>query len=205
MASGPLPRRTSDVARGFKRSVTGRYVAQFEPEERLLLLDLFEQLSQLVEPVVRPNADPLESLVGIDPYAERPEDPALARLVPDAYDDDELADEFRRFTQRGLLEAKAINAHTVRDDLQRSGGKLTLSAEKAQIWATTLTDLRLTLATRIGLTNDADDDLRDLPADDPRAELWAIYDFLSWLQESLVLALMPELRSDPVGRDLLDD
>jgi hypothetical protein len=158
-----------------------------------MLLDLFEQLSELVEPVVRPNADPLESIVGIDPYAERPEDPALARLVPDAYSDPEQADEFRRFTQRGLLEAKAANAKSVRDDLERSGGKLTLSADRAQVWVTALTDLRLTLATRIGVGDPEMPDLENLPADDVRAELFAVYDFLSWLQESLVIALMPEL------------
>jgi len=158
-----------------------------------MLLDLFEQLSQLVEPVIRPDADPLESMVGIDPFAERPEDPALARLVPDAYSDPEEADEFRRFTQRGLLEAKAANARSVRDDLTSSGGKLTLSADRAKVWVTALTDLRLTLASRIGLDDPEEPRLADLAADDPRVELYAVYDFLSWFQESLVLALAPEL------------
>ncbi len=162
-----------------------------------MLLDLFEQLSELVEPVVRADADPLESLVGIDPYAERPDDPALARLVPDAYQDPEQADEFRRFTQRGLLEAKAANARSVRDDLENSGGKLTLSADRARVWVTALTDLRLTLATRIGIDDPEEVQAEMLPADDVRAELFAVYDFLSWFQESLVIALMPELAHRP--------
>ena len=43
----------------------------------------------------------------IDPDAERPDDPALARLLPDAYaDDDEASAEFRRFTERTLRETK---------------------------------------------------------------------------------------------------
>lgn len=182
------------MARGFHRSLTGRYIAAFEDDERLLLLDLFEQLSSLLEPEKRPDADPLEALVGIDPTATRPEDPAIARLVPDAYEDPESADEFRRFTQRGLLDAKATNARTVCDDLRASGGKVTLSAEKAQVWLTALTDLRLTLATRIGIDDDAEQfSEQEFAVDDPRAELFAVYDFLTWLQETLVMALMPEL------------
>jgi len=182
------------MARGFRRTLTGRFVATFDEDERLLLLDLFEQLSELLAPDVRPDADPLEELVGIDPWAEKPDDPAVARLVPDAYNDPEEADEFRRFTQRGLLDAKSVNARTVCDDLAASGGKVTLSESKAQVWLTALTDLRLTLATRIGIDND-DEPIgsREFDPDEPGSELFAVYDFLSWLQETLVLALMPEL------------
>ena len=47
------------------------------------------------------------------PAAPTPDDPALARLLPDAYaDDEEAAAEFRRFTERDLRDAKARDART---------------------------------------------------------------------------------------------
>ena len=61
--------------------------------ERGILADVVEQLVEFVTPEDDPDADPLARMVGIDPDAERPDDPALARLFPDAYaDDDEAAE-----------------------------------------------------------------------------------------------------------------
>jgi hypothetical protein len=53
----------------------------------------------------------------------------------------------------------------------------------------TITDMRLALATRLGI-EEGDEELWDeLPDDDPRTHVHDIYDWLAYLQETLVRAL----------------
>jgi hypothetical protein len=172
---------------GFRRS-RGRYVLRADPTERAILADLVGQLVELVEPHDDAEADPLARMVGIDPDAERPDDPAVARLFPDAYDDDESASEFRRFTERSLRDAKVAHARTVLDGLAASGDKVVLNEAQAVSWLGTLNDLRLTLGSRLGITDERDD-WEMLPEEHPAALLFSLYDWLTFLQETLVHAL----------------
>ena len=191
------------AAYGFRRTLSGRIVLRADELERTILADVVGQLAEFVEPERDPHEDPLARLVGIDPDAERPDDPALARLFPDAYaDDDEAAAEFRRFTERSLREGKLANARTVLDTLARSGSKVTVSEPEAQAWLGTLNDLRLTLGSRLGVTEDNHRLFLELPESHPAFATYQVYDWLSFLQESLVHALMgfePEL--DPPEPD----
>ena len=149
----------------FRRTVTGRFVLQLDDLEKGLLGSLIAQLADLLAP--KAELDPMAAMVGIDPGAERSDDPALARLFPDAYtDDDEAASEFRRFTERSLRDLKIANAQTALESLARAGQKVTLSAPEAQAWLLTLTDLRLALAARLEIV---DDDGKRPQDDDPRA------------------------------------
>ena len=185
------------MARGFRRTVTGRVVVRLDDAERALLRSLLQQVHDLVAPeAADPDADPLASLVGIDPDAVRPDDPALVRLLPDAYaDDDEASADFRRFTERSLREGKAANARTAVATLARSGDKVVLTDDEATAWLLSLNDLRLALGVRLGIGDDPSDlddpsDMSEgLADDDPRSALAAVYDWLTWLQDSLVSAL----------------
>lgn len=177
---------------GFQRTLTGRIILRVDAVEKGLLTTLLEQLIEFVAPESGDDVDPLVALVGLDPDAQTPEDPALARLLPDAFrDDPEAADEFRRFTERGLRESKVAQATTAIETLRRSGEKVTLSAADADAWLMALNDLRLALGTRIGITEEGIDDLAALPEDDPRGATFHVYDWLTYLQESLVQALSP--------------
>lgn len=177
---------------GFRRTATGRIVLRVDVVEKGLLTTLLEQLVDFVSPEVPEDEDPLVQLVGLDPDAERPDDPALARLFPDAYlDDAEAAAEFRRFTERDLREAKVAHASTALETLRRSGEKVTLSADEAAAWLGALNDVRLALGTRLGVTEEGMAELAGLPDDDPRAATFHVYDWLTYLQESLVHAVMP--------------
>lgn len=178
---------------GFQRTVTGRVVLRADEVERGLLRTLAEQVIAFVEPeAADPGADPLVALVGLEAGAERPDDPALARLLPDAYlGDDEAARDFRRFTERALREQKAAHAQAVLDALARSGSKVTLSPEELPSWLGFLNDARLAIGVRIAITEDNHDELASLPEDDPRFGMFHVYDWLSSLQESLVRLLMP--------------
>jgi hypothetical protein len=114
------------------------------------------------------------------------DDPVLARLFPDAYrEDGEASAEFRRYTEAGLRAGKRANAEVVLRTLGE-GGEIVLDAEQAQAWLRALNDLRLALGTRLGVTEESP---RQLDPDDPRSAPFAAYDWLTYLQESLVRAL----------------
>ena len=186
---------------GFRRTFGGRIVLRADEVERGILGDVVTQLVDFVRPQDDPDADPLARLVGIDPDAERPDDPALARLFPDAYsDDDEAADEFRRFTERSLRETKVAHADTVLACLARSGDKVVLSRVEAQAWLGTLNDLRLTLGSRLGIQEDNHELLASLAEDDPAFSVFHVYDWLTFLQDTLVQALTG-LVAEPPPRD----
>jgi hypothetical protein len=179
------------AAYGFRRTARGRIVLRADDVERSILTALVRQLVDFVAPDADPaDQDPLAAMVGIDPFAVRPDDPALHRLFPDAYaDDEEAAGEFRRFTERSLRDAKLANAATVLATLEQSGSKITLADGEAQAWLGTLNDLRLTIASRLDLQEDTHASFYELGEDDPRFPLFQIYDWFTFLQETLVHAL----------------
>ncbi len=186
------------MAYGFRRTLTGRISCRLDASERGLLTDLVGQLLGMVAVEASTgDEDPLAAMVGIDLNATRPQDPALMRLFPDAYlDDDDAAAEFRRYTQRSLRSTKQANAQAVLDSLSNSGDKLVLSDGQVPAWLGSLNDLRLVLGTRLEITDDGHEIPEDLDPEDPTFGLHHIYDWLTYLQESLVQA-MTGLISEP--------
>jgi hypothetical protein len=187
------------AAHGFRRTARDRIVLRTDDVEKAILTALVHQLAEFVRPDDDAlDQDPLAAMVGIDPFAVTPDDPALHRLFPDAYADDEDASaEFRRFTERSLRDSKLAHADTVLATLERSGSKITLADGEAQAWLGTLNDLRLTLASRLDLQEDNHESFYDLPEDDPRYALFHIYDWFTFLQETLVHALTGLLSQPP--------
>lgn len=185
---------------GFRRTATGKIVLKADDVERGLLGTLVGQVLELVSPDEDPwgaDADPLARMVGIDPDAERPEDPALARFFPDAYaDDDEASSEFRRFTERSLRETKMNHAATVLRALAEADGKITVPPSDVPSWMGAINDVRLALATRLELTEENHDELYELDEDDPAFMHVHIYDWMTFLQETLVESVSG-LRSEP--------
>jgi hypothetical protein len=180
------------VQHGFTRGIGGRIVLRLDELERRILTDLVGQLVELVAPEPPdPDDDPLARMVGIDADAERPDDPVLLRLFPDAYRHDvDAAAEFRRFTERSLRETKSANAATVLDALARSGSKVVLGNEQSGAWLGTLNDLRLVMAGRLGLDEDNHDSFLALPEDHPARGVYLAYDWLTFLQETLLQAML---------------
>jgi hypothetical protein len=119
-----------------------------------------------------------------------PEDPVLARLLPDGYrDDPDAAGEFRKYTEPGLRTAKQQAALQMLDSLPDQGGKIQLTPDQAQAWLKALNDVRLALGVRLDVTEDFEQQWAKLKQDDPQ---WAAYEVYAWLgavQESLVQAL----------------
>jgi hypothetical protein len=185
------------MARRFKRRRDGAVAITLEPFETALLRDCAEQLLDLLGPGDGPaGEDPLAAAFRHGP-SEAPEDPALARLFPDAYGDGDdearaASAEFRRFTENDLRSRKRSDALAVIASLDaaaagRRGAEVLLDPGQCRQWLGALNDLRLTLASRLDLTAEGDDRaLLHLPDDDPRKAAASVYFWLTWLQDTLV-------------------
>jgi len=121
---------------------------------------------------------------------QTPDDPVLARLLPDGYrDDPDAAGEFRKYTEPGLSTAKQQAALQMLDSLPDAGGRIQLTQDQAQAWLKALNDVRLALGVRLDVTEDFEQQWAELNREDPQ---WAAYEVYAWLgavQESLVQAL----------------
>jgi len=119
-----------------------------------------------------------------------PVDPVLARLLPDAYQDDpDAAGEFRKYTESSLREAKKYFAQTLLETLPPEGGRVKLNADQARDWLRALNDVRLMFGVRLEVTEDFEDQLAALDPNDPRFAAFEVYGWLGTLQESLVWAI----------------
>jgi Domain of unknown function (DUF2017) len=140
-----------------------------------------------------PDADELAEMVGLGQpaqAAEPPDDPILARLLPSGYADDaDAAREFRRFTEAGLRSGKVEAARTVLATMPAEGGRVRLSTEQAEIWLRALNDVRLALGVLLGVSDDFDGLDDNVPATDPRFAYFEVYQWLAYIQESLLRAL----------------
>ena len=119
-----------------------------------------------------------------------PVDPVLARLLPDAYQDDpEAAGEFRKYTESSLREAKKYFALALLETLPPKGGRVKLSADQARDWLRALNDVRLMFGVRLEVTEDFEEQLSSLDPKDPRVVAFQVYGWLGEVQESLVRAI----------------
>jgi hypothetical protein len=166
-------------------------------EEASALAALAAQVATMLadDGVGSPSAetDPLEAMVGMttEPVAA-PDDPALRRLLPDAYADETMSGEFRRLMDGELRRQKTEALDELRRAVEGGGEKgveVKLTLPQAELWLRALTDVRLVLGTRLDVTEDLEDRWANLKPNDPMAPLLAAYEWLGWLQESVVLAL----------------
>ena len=197
----------------FRRS-RGRVSARFTAAQAVILRNLVSQVAELMGTAADPGAaDPaapgspagqgpagpagpalsieeLAAAIGATGPTSPPEDPVLARLLPDAYrDDPEAAGEFRRYTEQGLRSGKVAAAQTVLDTLPAGGGHVRLGPEDAQAWLRALNDVRLAIGTVLGITEDYEDEMEAASWADPRSAYLEVYHWLGYLQDSLVRAL----------------
>lgn len=122
-----------------------------------------------------------------------PNDPAIARLTPNPYPDDEgAAAAFAAATRDDVTDRRVLDARTVRSALSAFDPEAPLTPEQAReprevtirrsdidAWLRTLTAIRLVIATRLGLT-----------VEEPVAggEAMAVYDWLGYRLELLIEA-----------------
>jgi hypothetical protein len=195
------------MTEGFHRRRGGGAVATLTGFEADLLRSLASQLVELLRDDARvptTEVDPFEALLDFSGPSAVPEDPVLARLLPSAYrEDEEAAAEFRRFTEVELRTSKAGSAATVIAVLEEAGlpteaadaSGLVIDVElgptEVVAFLKALTDMRLAVATRLDLQEGDEDFWDSLPDDDPRSHMHDIYEWLGYLQETLVGTARP--------------
>jgi hypothetical protein len=125
-------------------------------------------------------------------------DPAIGRLLPSAYADEEAAREFRALTASDLLDRRLADAAVVQESLGDAATtpddladpafletvEIRLDPPTAHAWLRTIAAIRLVLAMRLGIVEAEDHD-----SDDPR---FGIYDWLGYRLDGLVCALDAE-------------
>lgn len=198
------------------RRESGRVACLFEPSEVSLLSGLLGQLLELLledspgatgpgtrridgdgqglsaeedifarlEREMAPRGDYFEDEPSLDPV--------LQRLFPDPYPDDpEASHDFQRFTHAAQLDDKVSAARLMLSDLSTicDQGRCAVPDAHTTAWLKSLTNVRLALAVRLDIKDAEDADrAAELPDDDPRSWVYAIYEWLGWVQESLLAA-----------------
>jgi hypothetical protein len=165
-------------------------VGALSGREAVLLRGMVGQIRDLL--AARIAATPRDELVELTGIiagpTTAPTDRVLARLLPDFHREDAaLSGGMRALHEPELLAAKDGAAAVVLDTCPAHGGRIRLSQEQAQAWLTALNDVRLALGTVLEVTEDMPD---ELPPDDPRSPHLAVYHWLTWVQESLIQALI---------------
>jgi len=147
----------------------GRLRLELEQPEVDLLLMLLDELD-----------DVLQGVADTD-------DAVLQRLNPVAYPDDVEAEaDYRTLTEASLRSERNERMGACRADLAQSGDIDLDDPEAARRWIQVLNDLRLALGTRLGITEEDDQDID--PAD-PAAQSRLVYYWLTAVQDSVVRRL----------------
>lgn len=184
----------------------------FEADEAAMLDQLITQLIQLLQSHsgTALDPDPLFASLEVGGSDDLPEDPALARLFPDAHEDDGEAAAFRRVTEQGLLNRKLQDAFQVTSALgmgvepnrdttaDQALVSVEISAVTLPAWVRTLTALRLAIAARIGL--DANEDRAELLAREETRGTVLVFDWIAAILES-VLTIMSATVEDEDSED----
>jgi hypothetical protein len=177
-----------------------RFRSALAPHEAALLKNLVSAMIGLLDERESTSpADELEEITGIKTgNTQRPGDPTLRRLLPDFYnpdDDDPLALDtsdslnaaLRSLREPEIIDAKRVAAQQLLDTVPDNGGRFELTEESANAWIAAVNDIRLALGVMLDIGPQGPD---RLPPDHPLAAHFDVYQWLTVLQEYLVLVLM---------------
>ena len=170
-----------------------RFVTVLDPHEVALLKNMATSVQEMLDDRQSgAPSDPLEELTGIRTgNPQPPRDGTLRRLLPDFVKeprDGEAANgALRSLHEPQIIDAKIAAAQRLIDTLPPGGGGVELTEEDANIWIAAVNDIRLALGTILGVGPDLPD---RLPAEHPMAAHLEVYQWLTVLQEYLVLGLM---------------
>ena len=152
--------------------------------ERALLASLLGQVVQLLDLQEAASSDPFDFLNDLGKKAERPQDEVVFRLLPDAYsEDDEANNDFRKFTEQSLREEKITRAKAVLAQLPKTDDPIEIAPDTVAAWLKSLNDVRLALGTRLEITEDF---LPINKEDEEKLSLLEVYDWLTWLQGTIL-------------------
>ena len=149
------------LGRRLVRRVDGTFSVRLPSEERDLLATLTAQLRELL-------------VSG--------ETSGTERLFPPAYANDaEREEEYRLLTHDELLQSRLAAIEVA----EKSVEQRSITADELNAWMGAVNSLRLVLGTRLDITEELD----DVDLDDPRADAFAVYHYLTHLLGEIVAAL----------------
>jgi len=153
------------AVRRVKRSRGGDFVLRIPPPER----DVLERLPQM-----------LRELLERDDRT----DPALRRLFPSAYlDDEEASAEFESVVRDDLVAQRTAAIETMERTLRAPR----LTEDELVAWLAAVNDLRLVLGVRLAVTEESTPD--EFDGDPETRASYRLYTYLSYLEEDVVEAL----------------
>lgn len=170
-----------------------RFVSALDPHEVKLLTAMATSVQEMLdERQSGAPSDPLEQLTGIRTgNPEPPQDGTMRRLLPDfvrdKVTDDGSNSALRSLHEPQIIDAKIAAAQRLVETLPADGGRLELTEDDANSWIAAINDIRLALGTILGVGPDMPD---RLPNGHPMAAHLNVYQWLTVLQEYLVLGLM---------------
>lgn len=165
---------------------SAKYTTRFEPLERELIGDLTATVSEaLISRAQSAPKDEFAEMLGVSTgHTDAPEDPKLARLLPDfeREGDEEFDGDnglLRSLHENEIIKAKLMNLQVVNEVLGPTGGvEVAIDAEDAPRFVAALNDMRLYVSA---------DDRGGEAAQQDRATLM---EWLAFCQESLLEAML---------------
>ncbi|UXA16692.1 DUF2017 domain-containing protein [Mycobacterium sp. SMC-4] len=177
-----------------------RFRSALESHEAELLSSLVTSLLGMLDD--RASSTPVDELSDITGMrtgnSVPPQDDTMRRILPDFYRPatehpagsgaaDSLNGALRSLHEPDIIDAKRQAAQRLLQTLPAGGGKVELSEDDAQAWAAAVNDVRLALGTMLDIGSDGPD---RLPPEHPMAAHLDVYQWLTVLQEYLVICLM---------------
>jgi hypothetical protein len=199
-AAGSLKGHPGSDVRKWKRVETAdgpRFRSALDANEAALLKNLVGSMIGLLDE--RESSSPpdeLEQITGMKTGNSKPPDNAtLQRLLPDfskpgddtADATDQLNAALRSLHEPEIIEAKRVAAQQLLASVPDDGGRFELTEDAANAWVAAVNDIRLALGTMLDIRPGGPD---RLPDEHPMAAHLDVYQWLTFLQEYLVLALM---------------
>jgi Domain of unknown function (DUF2017) len=182
-----------------------RFRAALEAHESSLLHNMAGSiLGMLDDRESSSPVDELQQITGLRTgHSQPPSDDTLARLLPDFFSPqspdpagsgqaDSINSALRSLHEPDIIDAKREAAQRLLDTCPIGGGRFELTEDDAGAWLAAVNDIRLALGTMLGVGPEGPD---RLPSGHPLAGHLDVYQWLTVLQEYLVLALMDR----PVG------
>ncbi|BBX15516.1 hypothetical protein CRI77_23305 [Mycolicibacterium duvalii] len=177
-----------------------RFRSALEPHEAELLSNLVSSMLGMLED--RASSAPVDELSEITGMrtgnAVAPQDDTMKRILPDFYRPatdhpagtgaaESLNSALRSLHEPDIIDAKREAAQRLLQTLPAGGGKVELSEDQAGAWVTAVNDVRLALGTMLDIGPEGPD---RLPPEHPLAAHLDVYQWLTVLQEYLVVCLM---------------
>jgi hypothetical protein len=177
-----------------------RFRSALASHEAALLQNLVTSMVGMLEDRESSSpADELEEITGMRTgNTQPPQDDTMKRLLPDFFRPqndhpagsaaaESLNSALRSLHEPEIIDAKRQAAQRVLETLPEGGGKFELTESDAHAWAAAVNDVRLALGTMLDVGPNGPD---ALPPDHPMAGHLDVYQWLTVLQEYLVLGLM---------------